>query len=669
MYDSDFIIPYSLPVLPDVLLKAGYSPLLTQLLALRGITVPDKAESFLHGGAELLRDPLLMLDMDKAAERLRRAIENRETVAVYGDYDVDGITATCLVTDWLRTRGVTAVPYIPDRIEEGYGLNLAAIDYLKSAGVTLIVTVDCGITAVPEARRAAELGLDMIITDHHECRSQALPEACAVVDPKRVGCGYPNKELAGVGVALKLVCAAGGEIEETVNRYADLVAIGTVADVMPLTGENRYLVRRGLKKIVAEPSVGVAALLKECGMGEKKLTATSIGFTLAPRLNAAGRLGKATTAAELLMASDSLKAAALAAELCELNHRRQSIETDIWKEANEMLSGGAPDAPIVLASDNWHQGVIGIAASRLAEQYSLPAVMICLDGDKGKGSCRSYGGFNLFDALNACSAYLEGFGGHALAAGLTIRRENLDRFREALGTYYRENIPEGTGALQCQALISDPSYLDMAGVEALEALEPYGNGNPKPILCFADARIESMTPIGGGKHLRMRVSLRGTEFECICFSCEQESLHLNVGDGIDLAFTPQINEFRGRRSVQLVVCGIRRHDPDGLCALLCDDGSAPACAARYCPERTDFVRAWHSFKAAGGMLVGPDEIAALCPDGMEPERFCLCLKVWRELGLLIPGSDGGLRGARINPDSAKVDLDESSLLKKLRKGN
>lgn len=286
-----------------------------------------------------------------------------------------------------------------------------------------------------------------------------------------------------------------------------------------------------------------------------------------------------------------------------------------------MLSGGAPDAPIVLASDNWHQGVIGIAASRLAEQYSLPAVMICLDGDKGKGSCRSYGGFNLFDALNACSAYLEGFGGHALAAGLTIRRENLDRFREALGTYYRENIPEGTGALQCQALISDPSYLDMAGVEALEALEPYGNGNPKPILCFADARIESMTPIGGGKHLRMRVSLRGTEFECICFSCEQESLHLNVGDGIDLAFTPQINEFRGRRSVQLVVCGIRRHDPDGLCALLCDDGSAPACAARYCPERTDFVRAWHSFKAAGACWSDPMRLRPCVPTGWSRSDF------------------------------------------------
>ena len=669
MYSSDFKIPFSRPDVPQALREAGYTPLLAALLGLRGITRPEDAERFLRGGTELLRDPLEMLDMDKAAGRLRRAVEGRERVAVYGDYDVDGITATCLVTDWLRARGLDVTPYIPDRIEEGYGLNTAAIDTLKQQGVSLIVTVDCGITAVAEARRAAELGLDMIITDHHECRNQALPRACAVVDPKREDCPYPNKELAGVGVALKLVCAAGGDTIGAVDRYADLVAIGTVADVMPLTGENRYLVRRGLDKIATAPSVGVAALLSECGMGEKKLTATSIGFTLAPRLNAAGRLGKAATAAKLLMASDEGEAAALAAELCELNHRRQSIEMDIWKKASVMLGDTPPAAPIVLASDNWHQGVIGIAASRLAEQYSLPAVMICLDGDKGKGSCRSYGGFNLFEALSACADYLEGFGGHALAAGLTIRRDRLDDFRAALAAYYQNNIPAESGAQECQALITDPTYLDMAGVEALAAMEPYGNGNPKPVLCFADARVESLTAIGGGKHVRMLVSLRDADFECICFSCERESLDLNVGDGVDLAFTPQINDFRGRRSVQLVVCGIRRHDPAALCALLCENGDLPACAARYCPQRADFVRVWRSLKAGGSGEDQPSDLLSLCPEGMEPERFCLCLRIWCELGLLTPGPDGGLRGARINAGSAKVDLDDSLLLQKLRKGN
>lgn len=669
MYYTNWKTPYERPAVPQALLDAGYPPLLAALLSLRGIGDPGAADAFLHGGEEQLRDPMLMLDMDKAAARLRRAADTGETVAVYGDYDVDGITATCLVTDWLRSHGAQAVPYIPDRIEEGYGLNTAAVDHLKAAGVTLLVTVDCGITAVTEAEHAAKLGMDMIITDHHECRNQALPQAAAVVDPKREGCPYPNKELAGVGVALKLVCAAGGDCGECVEKYADLVAIGTVADVMPLTEENRYLVSRGMKKIADAPSVGVAALLNECGMGEKKLTATSVGFTLAPRLNAAGRLGRASTAARLLMATDAASASELASELCELNHKRQTIETDIWRQANTMLAGVAPDAPIVLASDSWHQGVIGIAASRLAEEYSLPAVMICLDGDRGKGSCRSYGGFNLFEALSACSEYLEGFGGHALAAGLTIKRENLDAFRNALDAYYKQNVPSAPPAMQCDLLIDDPALLDMPGVEALEAMEPYGSGNPKPVMCFSDASVISMTPIGGGKHLRMRVSLRGTEFECICFSCEPENMEVGPGDRADIAFTPQINEFRGRRSVQLVVGGIRRHDPEELCSILCAGGDAPRCAARYCPDRNDFIRAWRSLAGTEEAMSGERDVMSRCPRGMEPERFCLCLKVWCELGLMIPGEDGALEGARINTQSEKVDLDRSALLQKLRKGN
>ena len=669
MYYTNWKTPYNNPAAPRALLEAGCSPLQAVMLSLRGIDDPREAEEFLHGGEEQLRDPMLMLDMDKAAARLKKAIDGRETVAVFGDYDVDGITATCLVTDWLRSVGLDAVPYIPDRIEEGYGLNNSAIDSLREAGVTLIVTVDCGITAVSEAEYARNLGMDMIITDHHECRNQALPSAVAVVDPKREGCPYPNKELAGVGVALKLVCAAGGCGGESVQKYADLVAIGTVADVMPLTGENRYLVRLGMEKISTSPSVGVEALLDQCGMSEKKLTATSVGFTLAPRLNAAGRLGKASTAARLLMATDKSSAAELAAELCELNHRRQSIEMDIWKDANNMLEGTPPDAPIVLASDEWHQGVIGIAASRLAEQYSLPAVMICLDGDKGKGSCRSYGGFNLFEALSACSEYLEGFGGHALAAGLTIKRENLAAFRGALDAYYKANVPEETPLLQCDLLIDDPAMLDMAGVESLEELEPYGNGNPKPVMCFSDAVLLSATPIGGGKHLRMRVGLRGAEFECICFSCEPEKLDAAPGDRIDLAFTPQINEFRGHRSVQLVVGGIRPHDPGELCGMLCMGEDAPPSAARYCPDRHDFIRAWRSIESTGDVFSGEADIEERCPQGMEPERFCLCLRVWCELGLLTPGENGTLCGARINRQSGKVDLDRSRLLQKLRKEN
>ena len=665
---SDWKIEYKRPRLPQELLDAGYSPLLSAMLGLRNIETAAQAASFLSGGEGDLPDPFLMLDMDKAADRLRRAIADGETVAVYGDYDVDGITATCLLTDWLRNQGLDVVPYIPDRIEEGYGLNPAAIDHLKGLGVTLIVTVDCGITAVDEAAYAASLGIDMIITDHHECRNQALPDAAAVVDPKREGCSYPNKELAGVGVALKLSCAVDGNCGRAEQEYCDFVAVGTVADVMPLTGENRRLVKMGLEKIASNPRVGIAALLDECGMGDKKLTASSIGFTLAPRLNAAGRLGQAATAARLLLASDAQTAAMLAAELCDLNRRRQSIETDIWAEANQMLSGRTPDAPIVLASENWHQGVIGIAASRLAEQYSLPAIMICLDGDKGKGSCRSYGGFNLFDALSACSGWLEGFGGHALAAGLTIKKENLDAFCLALEEYYRDNTPQGAPLLKSDALLEDPSMLDMDGVSSLDALEPYGNGNPKPVLCFTDALLTAVMPIGNGKHLRMKLEMQGETFECIFFSCPQSELGAQPGQRIDAAFTPQINEFRGRSSVQLVISGVRPHRPEELCGLLIGgDGGALWCAARYCPDRADFISAWMRVKSLKMPLGGTaEEILLLCPEDMEPERFCLCLLTWLELGLLTPGCDGLLYGASVNPDSGRVDLEKSELLKKLR---
>ena len=514
---------------------AGYPVLLAAMLSVRGIGSVEEAKSFLDGGAELLCDPILMKDMDKAVARIKRALSERETVAVYGDYDVDGITSTCLLTDWLRSRGLECYPYIPDRIGEGYGLNNAAIDTLHRKGVSLIISVDCGITAAEEARHAREVGVDLIITDHHECREQTIPDAVAVIDPKQDDCGYPNKDLAGVGVALKLVCAVEGKSEEIVERYADLAAIGTVADVVPLTGENRYIVRRGLEMLGAPARPGLAALLRESGAAEKKISSSTIGFSLAPRLNAAGRLGEVSVAGKLLMTRDTKEADTLAGELCELNRRRQHLETEIWDDASGMMDGKTPQTPIVLASEKWHQGVIGIAASKLAEQYSKPTIMICLDGDKGKGSCRSYGGFNLFDALSACSEYLEGFGGHALAAGLNIKRDKLRQFCRAFSEYYENNKPTELPTLSCDIQITDPKVLDMKGVDSLSRLEPYGSGNPKPTLCIIGARLERITPIGGGKHLRLSISYKGTEFECVFFSHCESDLNLKAGDRVDVA--------------------------------------------------------------------------------------------------------------------------------------
>ena len=651
------------------LCRAGYTPLLAAMLGVRGIQTADEARRFLNGGAETLNDPMLMKDMDKAVTRIKAAFDTKETVAVYGDYDVDGITSTCLLTDWLHSRGVTCYPYIPDRIEEGYGLNTAAIQRLKDKGVSLIISVDCGITATDETEFAKSIGVDLIITDHHECREQTIPDAVAVIDPKQENCNYPNKDLAGVGVALKLVCAVEGDSETVIGKYADLAAIGTVADVVPLRGENRYIVCTGLAMLENSKRPGIAALLHESGVEDRRISSSTIGFSLAPRLNAAGRLGCVSVAGRLLMTADRTEAARLANELCELNRRRQALETDIWADASKMMSGQVPETPIVLASENWHQGVIGIAASKLAEQYSLPTVMICLDGDKGKGSCRSYAGFNLFDALSACSEHLEGFGGHALAAGLNIRRENLQKFCEAFGRYYRANRPEELPTLNCDLEITDPSALDMEGVRSLELLEPYGSGNPKPLMCIQGARLDRVTPVGGGRHLRLSVSFGGASFECVFFSHTENELGANVGERIDIAFTPQINEFRFRSSVQLQITAVRRHDPRPLCRRILEtDCELPENeAAAYCPDRDAFVRAWRSIKAAGGAVAADlDGLIRQCPRSLEPERFCICILALCELGLLQKLRPDSVFGARIVPGSAKVNLEDSTIIKSLK---
>lgn len=664
---KDWKIPYSRPDVPDELLTAGYTPLLSAVLSLRGVQTPAAADRLIHGSLECIHDPLLIKGMKEARQRVLSAIGRKEKVAVYGDYDVDGITATCLITDYLRSRGLACTPYIPDRNEEGYGLNISALDSLKADGVSLVITVDCGITAAEETRYAQSIGIDMVITDHHECKDDSLPDAAAVVDCKQAGDTYPNKDMAGVGVALKLVCACDGNTEDILDRYVDLVAIGTVADVMPLVGENRYFVREGIRKLIDNPRPGIEAMLRESSIDRERLTASTIGYSLAPRLNAAGRLGQAVRAAELVMTEDSRTAAKLAAELCELNRQRQNIETAIWKEANELISGSIPDGPIVLASDSWHQGVIGIAASRLAEQYSLPAIMICLNGDMGKGSCRSHGGFNLFEALSACSDHLVGFGGHALAAGLNIRADKLDDFRAALNEYYAKNRPEPLPEVQCDLLINDPSLLSLENVRSLDLLEPYGNANPKPVMCISGAELSSVTPVGKGRHLRIRVKYRNTFFEGIFFGHTAEELGIHAGNTVDIAFTPQINEYNGSVSVQLLVSAMRRHDCFGLCSAILDgDESIYWAVSPYCPDRSDFVYLWRNVcRGAFTVPNSTEAVIASCPAGFEAERYCLCLMVLLEAGLLA-SDDGRIYGAACARIEGKADLEATSLMRILR---
>lgn len=537
------------------LCKNGINPLVAVVLASRGIKDPKEYEALRQESMEYLHDPYLLKGMTEAAARVRSAIESHEHIAVYGDYDVDGITGTCLLTEFFRSRDLECEMYIPNRLEEGYGVKKHGVEYLAKKGVTLIVTVDCGITAVEEAVYARELGVDMVITDHHEC-GEMLP-ATAVVNPKRRDCPYPDKMLAGVGVAFKLICAVDGveNTERLLDKYGDLVAVGTIADVMPVIGENRIFIRRGLELVRQGVRSGFDKLCQVAGVDKRKLTVTGVSFTIAPRLNAAGRLVKTNIATSLLLTDDPYKAESLAAELCALNRRRQELETEMYDSAMRMLEKTPPDGkPVVLASSSWHQGVAGIVASKISERYCLPTVMICLQNGKGRGSCRSYGDFNIYDALEASSKWLEGFGGHAMAAGLTVLEQNVDNFRCSLGSYYLAKVKGPCkSVLDVDFEVIKPGLLTVENITALGELEPYGTGNPKPVLCIRDAEIYNTIPLGGEKHTKLIIKKWNGFYECICFSRSIEQLGVRTGGIIDIAFVPQINEFRGKRTVQLLL--------------------------------------------------------------------------------------------------------------------
>ena len=539
----------------NTLVRSGYAPLVAMILAARGFDTP-KAKKLLDC-TECLPDPFLMTDMDLAADRLSLAMTRGEKIAVFGDYDVDGITATCLLTDFIRRHGGNCRPYIPGRLEEGYGLNPIAIRQLHSEGVKLIVTVDCGITALEEAKLCAQLGIDLVITDHHECKEN-LPEAIAVVDPHRPDGGYPHMDLSGVGIAFKLASALCGNQEEILEEYADMVCLGTVADVMLLQGENRLFVRRGLQMLQNNRRPGLAALMKQSGCEPSAVNANTVGYILAPRINAAGRMGQIDLAVELFLTDDHLRAEFLAKELCELNRQRQAVESDIYQQAVEMLPEGDIPEAIVLADESWHQGVVGIVASRIAEEYCCPTFLICLDGEHGKASSRSYGGFNLFASLSSLAPLLESYGGHELAAGFTISRSQIPTFRQEICTlaqrYYTQGHPET--ALDADCAIP-PELLTVFNVDSLEQLEPCGNGCPKPLLVMNNLQIDRMSQVGGGRHMRLRLRQGRHTFNAIWFSATPQSASIAQGETVDVAFVPQINEFRGERTVQMNVVDIR----------------------------------------------------------------------------------------------------------------
>ena len=672
---------------PDAALRsalegAGLPPLLASILAARGIHSGDQAQQLLSPGGESLLSPLLMLGMDQAAARVRLALERGEQIAVYGDYDVDGITATCLLTEFLSGEGGAVLPYIPGRLEEGYGLNREAIASLARQGVTLIVTVDCGITAVDEVAFANQLGVDVVVTDHHTCKG-ILPDAVAVVDPHQPGCPYPFKGLAGVGVALKLAMAVAGSERacKVWESSCDLAAIGTVADVMPMTGENRRIVSAGLARLNPSRRLGLARLISLSGQGDRPISSVSVGYTLAPRINASGRMGRAEAALELLMTGDPERAEELAQELCALNRERQTVEGEIFQQCVQRL-GEAPQAEaLVLAGRAWHQGVVGIVASRLAEKYARPCFMICLDQGMGKGSCRSWGGINLFELLEECAPLLESFGGHALAAGFTVREERIPALAQALAQAVAERA-QGTelpSVLEADGVVP-PELLTVEEVSALDRLEPCGVGNPRPVLVLSGVQIHSMAQVGRGRHLKLKLESRGILLDAIWFSADGGELGLSPGCRVDAAFYPQINEFRGCRSVQLQIIDLRPAPSRAQLEQAIydkyrrDEALTPQEARFLLPSREEFVCLWKWLDrhcSPSGPLEDtlPRISRAVARSGRQvevPARTLLCLEVLEERGLIQLGRSAGRLQITLNRPEGKVDLDASLLLRRLR---
>ncbi len=668
---------------------AGYSYLVSAVLTERGVETPEQAAAFLEREDKLTISPFLMKDMDKAAARVQQALAGGEKIAVFGDYDVDGITATCILVDYLKSRGADAVHYIPRRIEDGYGLSCDAIKGLYDQGVRLLVTVDCGITGVEEVDYANSLGMDVVITDHHECR-EVLPRAAAVVDPHRADCGYPFKHLAGCGVALKLVLALGGpDREESLfARYCTLAAIGTVADVMQMSGENRTIVSRGLATLEHSDFIGLHALLREAGLSGKDVSSVQIGFVLAPRINAAGRMGEADKAAELLLCTDPSAAEQMAKELCALNRERQNVEQEIYSQAEEMI-GRMPErqrSALVLESSRWHQGVVGIVASRLSEKYSRPSFMIHLNGSTGKGSCRSWGGFNLFAALENCKDLLLGFGGHELAAGFTIDRDKIPAFRDRMNEYARNfcggTQPEST--LEIDAAITHPSAVTLEELEALSVLEPYGSGNARPVFCLLGATLLRTQNVGQNRHLKLRLGKGCAQFDGIFFSTVAERCGCAVGDRVDAAFYLQINEFRGSRSVQLQMVDIR----PSLCASGREQEALALerrCAAgetvplrdtrRALPSRQQFAAAWRFLERSVPETGLTTEwlpllrLMAAQVGGTEPFlRAAVCAAVFRERGLLDWRQEGDVITLYLHR-GMHVSLEHSALIAALKNDN
>ncbi|MGM9551648.1 MAG: single-stranded-DNA-specific exonuclease RecJ [Clostridia bacterium] len=533
------------------------SPLIAKVLINRGVTDAGEAKRFIERDINSLYSPFLIKDMDKAVKRINNAIENKEKITIYGDYDVDGITSTAVLVSVLSKKGALVDAYIPDRQNEGYGVNCDAIEKIAKEGTKLIITVDTGITAGDEVVFAQSLGVDVIVTDHHECKN-TVPDAIAVVNPKRTDCDYPFKELAGVGVAFKLACALTDEedgAEKILDEYSDIVAVGTIADVVSLTGENRVIAGVGLEKLKKNPNLGLGEVIKTIGSNPKWNSSAVVSYSIAPRINASGRMSSAMTAVNLLLTDDPVKASELALELDRENKERQNKESIIFEEAVRMIEDEyyADKKVLILAKKGWHHGIIGVVASRICDKYQKSCILISIEEDKCKSSGRSMGGINLFEGLSKCADILENFGGHAYAAGFSIKEENIPELDRRLNEYAANVLPPRVNRdihIDAKVEISD---ITLSAIRETEILGPYGVSNKMPIVAIEGAVISDIRTLSDGKHCRILVEKNSKRIEIIAFGRSYIASDYSEGDVVDVAGEMNINIYNGQSRVQIIL--------------------------------------------------------------------------------------------------------------------
>ena len=660
--------------------EAGGLPgFLRAVLEARGIRGEEDSRRFLEEGGSL-HDPFLLPDMEKAVERIRRAVGGFEKILVFGDYDCDGITATAILYDYLENVGADVLYYIPEREEEGYGLNRRALERIRDAGVKLVITVDNGISALEEARYAASLGLDMVITDHHK-PGERLPEAAAVVDPWREDSRYPCPHLCGAGVAFKLLCALEGDTEGLLlEQYGDLLAVGTLADVVPLLDENRRIAKAGLEALASTGDPGLAALAQAAGLDLEKRDADAVAFGLAPRLNAAGRIGSVDHAVELLLTQDEERARELAGELDALNARRKELEKGILRDIGGLLEREPAllDRRILfLMGEGWNPGVIGITASRMAERYGRPCVILSLEGEKARGSARSVPGFSIIDAVSACGELLEKYGGHPMAAGFSLPAGKAGAFRDALEEYAREHFPVmPVPSLEVDAIL-DPREVTLENIRLLEKLAPFGCGNPRPVFGLLGMRIAGIRAMGKeGNHLRLTLERDGAVLQAVLFGVGPRGFPLLEGERADCAVSLSVNEYGGVPRPSVRLRAIRPHGFDMRAKLRLEAayrslrrGEEPLDCR---PEelafgREDLAAVFRWLREHSPWEGGVDVIAYRLGEASNHCRVLAGLDILRELGLISRESRDGGEVIRVLPAQGKAELSASETYRRFQR--